>query len=522
MQAVNNSILAIDDDLIIRKLLTHHLKSHNYNIHLAANPEEGLTILQNENINLVLCDVMMDGMDGFTFCQKVREDERYRLLPFIFVTAKNSIEDKTRAMEVGGDDVITKPFIVEELLLKIASLLRRAEINQVYGIKKDLEKSFAKHIPKLVLVDDDLTMSRLFEYNLSKAGYDCRVANTAEEGLNVIKNFSPDIIISDIMMPKIDGFGFRRMLLEDPNLKTIPFVFLTAKGNEADILDGYDLGITDYVVKTSGPRVVVAKVSAILKSLNKEKEKIVSELNQAAGYMRAKVIPDTFPDFDGFEIKHWHVPYEGVPGGDFIDYFLLNEDNIAVVLGDVMGKRWGAWYFAFAYAGYVRSALRMVLQTAQVFSPGEILQQVNQSVYKDAKVAEVFATLSLAVIDKKNSVLKYSGAGDLPIIHKCFASGDVKKITADGLLLGFAEQGNYSTEEIALNKGDQVFIMTDGITESINNEGEQFGKTALQNALNILSLESDALVKIKEDFEEFSGGIFEDDISLITIKYKTD
>jgi len=522
MQAENNSILVIDDDLIIRKLLTHHLKSRNYNIYLADNPEEGFTILQNEKINLVLCDVMMEGMDGFTFCQKVREYEKYRLLPFIFVTAKSTIEDKTRAMDVGGDDIITKPFNVEELLLKVASLLRRAEINQIYGVRKDLEKSFTHHNPKLVLVDDDPTMSKLFEYNLSKAGYDCKVANNAVDGFKLINNFSPDIIISDIMMPKVDGFEFRRMLLEDSKLKTIPFIFLTAKGNESDILDGYDLGITDYVVKTSGPRVIVAKVNAILKSLNKEKDKIVSELNHATGLMRAKVIPDTFPNFEGFEIKHWHVPYEGVPGGDFIDYFPLNEDNIIVVMGDVMGKRWGAWYFAFAYAGYVRSALRMVLQSAQIISPGEILQQVNQSVYKDAKVAEVFATLSIVVLDKKNKILKYSGAGDLPIIFKCYRTGEVKKISADGLLLGFAEQGNYSTEEINLSTGDQIFIMTDGIIESRNKDGDQFGKNALQVTLNSLEPDSDSLEKVKKEFESFCGGIFEDDISLITIKCKLD
>ena len=518
MQAANNSILVIDDDLIIRKLLSHHLKSRNYNIYIAENPEDGFKILQNENINLVLCDVMMDGMDGFTFCQKVRDDERYRLLPFIFVTAKSSLEDKTHAMDVGGDDIITKPFNVEELLLKVASLLRRAEIHQIYGVRKDIEKSFTHHNPKLVLVDDDPTMSKLFEYNLSKAGFDCKVANNAVDGFTLIKNFSPDIIISDIMMPKVDGFEFRKMLLEDPQLKTIPFIFLTAKGNESDILDGYDLGITDYVVKTSGPRVIVAKVNAILKSLDKEKDKIVSELNHATGLMRSKVIPETFPDFEGFEIKHWHVPFEGVPGGDFIDYFPLNEDNLVVVLGDVMGKRWGAWYFAFAYAGYVRSALRMVLQSAQIISPGEILQQVNQSVYKDAKVAEVFATLSIIILDKKNKILKYSGAGDLPIIFKCYTSGEVKKISADGLLLGFAEQGNYSTEEINLSNGDQIFIMTDGIIESRNKDGEQFGKSALQTVLGSLDPDIDSLQKLKREFENFNGGIFEDDISLITIK----
>ena len=71
----------------------------------------------------MLCDVSMDEMDGFTFCQKVRENENHRVLPFVFVTAKTSLEDKSKALESGGDDIITKPFDVDELLLKVQALI---------------------------------------------------------------------------------------------------------------------------------------------------------------------------------------------------------------------------------------------------------------------------------------------------------------------------------------------------------------------------------------------------------------
>ena len=86
-----------------------------------------------------------------------------------------------------------------------------------------------------------------------------------------------------------------------PSLKDIPFIFLTAKGSEEDILEGYDLGITDYVVKTAGPKLVVAKVSAIIKSLGKERKKVISELQEATSSLRTKVVPDTFPVFEGFQ-----------------------------------------------------------------------------------------------------------------------------------------------------------------------------------------------------------------------------
>src|SRR5690606_34172577 len=97
---------------------------NGYKVFEAVNAEEGFSVLKEEKIDLVLCDVTMDQMDGFAFCRKVREDKNYRTLPFIFVTAKNSLEDKSEALEAGGDDIITKPFDVKDLLLKVKALLR--------------------------------------------------------------------------------------------------------------------------------------------------------------------------------------------------------------------------------------------------------------------------------------------------------------------------------------------------------------------------------------------------------------
>ena len=134
------SILVIDDDITIRKLISHHLTLNNYKVLLASNSEEAFDLLDKNTFDLVLCDVIMDKMDGFTFCQLVRENKNYRSIPFVFVTAKNTMQDKSKALEVGGDDFITKPFNVEELILKVKALIRRAEINRIYGTRKNLEE----------------------------------------------------------------------------------------------------------------------------------------------------------------------------------------------------------------------------------------------------------------------------------------------------------------------------------------------------------------------------------------------
>ena len=231
--------------------------------------------------------------------------------------------------------------------------------------------------------------------------------------------------------------------------------------------------------------------------------------------MGARVVPEKAPELEGFTIKHWHVPFENVPGGDFIDYFKIDDDNLAVILGDVMGKKWGAWYFAVAYAGYVRSAIRFVLESSKQISPSEIVAKVNDSIYKDERLSQVFITLSLIIINKRGNLAKYSGAGDLPLVYK---SSEIKSIQSDGLLLGFTDDAKYRDHIYKLQKGDELFLLTDGIIESRNLKGEQFELKRLLDVLKNSKEDEDSFEKIKKEFSSFTGSKYEDDISLITIK----
>lgn len=369
---------------------------------------------------------------------------------------------------------------------------------------------------KILLVEDEPNIARLFIHNLTKAGFECVHAENGKVALEKIDEVQPVLIISDIMMPVMDGFEFRKELLNNPEYKSIPFIFLTAKSGEEDMLLGYDLEIEDYIVKTSSPKIVIAKVSAILKSLEKEREKVVYEVQKAADSMAAKVVPETPPQFSGLKILQWHAPFKNVPGGDFIDYIKINDDSIAVILGDVMGKRWGAWYFAVAYAGYVRTAARMVLESAAELNPDVILQRINESVYKDERISEVFITLSVVIIDTKNKIAKYSGAGDLPIIYRSGSSAEF--IESAGLLLGFNPDGQYSNKIINIKSGDEIILFTDGITESRNKEGEIFGNNRLLDFISNLKPDDDTADLLREELLKFTDNELEDDVSLIAIK----
>jgi sigma-B regulation protein RsbU (phosphoserine phosphatase) len=263
--------------------------------------------------------------------------------------------------------------------------------------------------------------------------------------------------------------------------------------------------------------IIAAKVKAIVESLQKERKKVVDELQHAAESIKLKVVPDSPPRLDGYLIEQWHQTYQGIPGGDFLDYIKLSSDTYAIAFGDVMGKKWGAWYFAFAYAGYIRSAIRFVAQSGEEYSPAKIMEKLNRAIYQDAKVSEIFATLSLIVINTLTNEIKYTGAGDLPLLVKKAKTGEIIKVESDGLLLGFLEDSEYEDENIKLELNDELAIFTDGVVEAKNENGEQFGHTRIQEVFQ--TYEGDSFLKaLKERLLQFTNMKLDDDTTALWIK----
>jgi len=118
---------------------------------------------------------------------------------------------------------------------------------------------------KILIVEDDKHIFKLVKYNLEKTGFDCFVTVTGEDALEALDRESFDLIILDIMLPKMDGFETCKRIKQDKNLANIPIIMLTAKGEEVDKIVGFELGADDYVAKPFSPRELNLRVKAILK-----------------------------------------------------------------------------------------------------------------------------------------------------------------------------------------------------------------------------------------------------------------
>jgi two-component system alkaline phosphatase synthesis response regulator PhoP len=120
----------------------------------------------------------------------------------------------------------------------------------------------AEHI---LVVDDEEDILELVSYNLTKAGYRVSTVASGEEAIKVARSKLPGLVILDLMLPRVDGLEVCNTLKRDPRTANIPIVMLTARGDEADIVTGLELGADDYITKPFSPRVMIARIKAVLR-----------------------------------------------------------------------------------------------------------------------------------------------------------------------------------------------------------------------------------------------------------------
>jgi two-component system phosphate regulon response regulator PhoB len=118
---------------------------------------------------------------------------------------------------------------------------------------------------RILVVDDEEDILKLVEYNLAKDGYQVTGVVTGEQAIKATRDKLPDLVLLDLMLPGVDGFAVTRTLKAEPKTAAIPIVILSARGEEADVVAGLELGAEDYITKPFSPRVLVARVRAILR-----------------------------------------------------------------------------------------------------------------------------------------------------------------------------------------------------------------------------------------------------------------
>ena len=263
----------------------------------------------------------------------------------------------------------------------------------------------------------------------------------------------------------------------------------------------------EWTLATTGPRLLGQR----LKQEERERERIEQELLVARRIQQAS-LPKEVPPLEGWEISPTYRPAREV-GGDFYDFFELEDGRLGVVVGDATGKGVPAALMAEATSNMLR-ALAQGLGTS---SPGEVLERVNETLL--ARIPpNTFVTCFYAILDPESGSLSYANAGhDLPYLH---TNGDAEELRARGMPLGLMPGMGYEEKEIVLDTGDSALFYSDGLVEAHDPKGEMFGFPRLRALVAEHADERSLGDFLLKELYSFTGEGWEqeDDITLVTLR----
>lgn len=138
-------VLVIDDEADVTELLSYHLRARDFAVHTVNDPRQALAAARGFDPDLIVLDIMMPGLSGLQVCRLIREDERLRGVPIVFLSAKSEEGDRIEGFESGADDYVCKPFSPKELMLRVSAILKRSgeedspKLLEINGIRMDVE-----------------------------------------------------------------------------------------------------------------------------------------------------------------------------------------------------------------------------------------------------------------------------------------------------------------------------------------------------------------------------------------------
>jgi sigma-B regulation protein RsbU (phosphoserine phosphatase) len=231
---------------------------------------------------------------------------------------------------------------------------------------------------------------------------------------------------------------------------------------------------------------------------------------QEAREIQERLLPKQIPQAPGLEISGSWRPAR-IVGGDYFDVFKLNENKLGLCIGDVSGKGMPAALLMCNLQAVVKAL------ATEATSPRELMAKVNRVMWANT-AEDKFITLFYAVLDAEARILQFTNAGhNAPVLTR--QDGTQVRLEEGGLILGAFEEAAYSQGQIDLRPEDRLVMFTDGVTEAVNREEEEFGEKRLVAAsLRGRQLSADALHRFLLDLvTEFCDGEFEDDATVLVV-----
>lgn len=330
--------------------------------------------------------------------------------------------------------------------------------------------------PLILIVEDNPESLDILRARLAAHNYEVITALDGEAGLTMAREKQPDLILLDIMMPKMDGIKVCQRLKEDPSLPFMPIIMVTAKADSKDVVAGLEAGGDEYLTKPVDHAALIARVNSMLRIKDLHDTVLEQSAQLKVQLETATKIQSLFwPEIPGMEAGSYvwatSVP-AGYVGGDLYDIIPLSDSSWLVYVADVSDKGVPAALIMAALSTKIRSE---ALVQSEV---GKLLESANQSMYSLTSEEGFFATIALARYWPADGKMQLALGGHLPPL--LIVDSDIGALPQlRGISLGIMPDVHYETEEISLSPGESILFITDGVVEAENENKELFGNDRL-------------------------------------------
>jgi phosphoserine phosphatase RsbU/P len=325
---------------------------------------------------------------------------------------------------------------------------------------------------RLLVVDDDEGNCDLLARRLSREGFEVVIARESGAALELLRGSRFDLVLLDVVMPGLDGYGLLKVLKSEPALRDIPVLMISALDHDERIARCIEQGADDYLAKPFNPVILRARINAslekkrlreseqkTLRALQETQAKLTSELSEAANYVRS-LLP---PRLDGGVAACWQFLPSTELGGDVLNYKWLDDRHFAVFVLDVCGHGLSAAFFSISVLNMLRTR---ALPGTDLRDPAAVLRALNER-FPMEKQNNMYFTVWYGVFDKKLRELTYASGGHPPalLISGKGAKRQCEQLRTKGMLVGYDPQATYSNASHTVPHGAKLFVFSDGAYE---------------------------------------------------------
>lgn len=396
------------------------------------------------------------------------------------------------------------------------------DIESKYTIESSLKGT-------ILIADDNVANKDMLARQIERQGHTVFSTSDSEEVMGMLSKRNYDLVVMDIMMPKLNGFQLLEKLKADPSFKNIPVIMISALDEIESAVRCIEMGAEDFLPKTPDPVLLRARIGASLekkrfrdqeqmyvKTILESQRILTNELAEAAEYVTSLLPERISGDVD----TDWVFISSAQLGGDCFGYHWLDRDYLAIYLLDVSGHGIGAALLSVSVMNVLRSRS---LPETDFHNSSDVLWHLNNAFQMELQ-NNMYFSIWYGVYNRQNQELTFSAGGSPPGVLISPEKGGgrhVEKLNSDDIIIGVNTDTSYKTYRTTVSPESRLFLFSDGAYEI---ELKEKGLFNIDGFINVLkeesAVEGSSVPRVLSRIKGLStGDSFDDDISLLELRF---